>query len=788
MLQAAAFGSPQALDKFAAFINAMLAFEMPRAPSLLDSKGVAFLKPGSANVRPIAISEAWLRLAGAVALALLGDAGAALAPEQQGVGISGGAVNVGHALKSAIAADPEHTIIYSHDWANAFNTVSRQAIFDTLKDTYPSLVPFVNFLYGMPSTVHFFSEDATTNTPITSSAGVRQGDPLGPFLFALVSHRLLKKVAEARPSVHPLAYSDDTYLVARGPDILYSIDALAKEGAAIGLTPSPHKCLLYGTPGTSAWHVAGILSEATHIHHAEEGFIAAGTPIGTTAFVRGHLQAKADAVVELIRKLTSLPAPLTAQSKYLLIARSLQRRLTHFTRVCHPDDVHAPLTKIQAAAEDALLSIFHIHPDPQVASAMGLDHALVRQQLRLPNPLGGFALDSMGVTPDPTPTNNRLTRLLHLSSYLSAAAHCHNALAGGPPSMQPFSQLHWDEQSLHAHAVLPTSHCATWWRVLLSEVPAIALHPLPPQPKDIELAGVFNPAVILDSRKQVVQHVATTLAQEHFHASATSAHHCRMLSLRCRHAGAFLDTVPVSPHLQLSDADFISGCQFRLGATGTNPHIPALTCYCGMHIQGSDVDHAMCCNKLSGARSRRHDLWKAALSRLTSRAGVSTRMEPHYADFGQAAAGRQGARADIHATMPPPHGPTLIDVSIIHPRSSTVIAHAARNKGSAAAFRDRQKYRANAGHQHAGYVFIPASVETYGHLGKPLVGYIRALSDVAACRTVGVTRGSFLASAYRELSVALVRSQGFVYRACANLLARASGGQVLEGSDVPFLD
>jgi hypothetical protein len=92
------------------------------------------------------------------------------------------------------------------------------------------------------------------------------------------------------------------------------------------------------------------------------------------------------------------------------------------------------------------------------------------------------------------------------------------------------------------------------------------------------------------------------------------------------------------------------------------------------------------------------------------------------------------------------------------------------------------------GHQHAGHVLIPASVETYGYLGKPLVGYVRALSDVAACRTADVTRGSFLASAYRELSVALVRSQGFVYRACANLLARASGGQVLGGSDVTFLE
>jgi hypothetical protein len=46
----------------------------------------------------------------------------------------------------------------------------------------------------------------------------------------------------------------------------------------------------------------------------------------------------------------------------------------------------------------------------------------------------------------------------------------------------------------------------------------------------------------------------------------------------------------------------------------------------------------------------------------------------------------------------------------------------------------------------------------------------------------------FLVAAWTLLSVALVRSQGFVYRACDNLLARAFGGQVLEGSDVPVLE
>ena len=93
------------------------------------------------------------------------------------------------------------------------------------------------------------------------------------------------------------------------------------------------------------------------------------------------------------------------------------------------------------------------------------------------------------------------------------------------------------------------------------------------------------------------------------------------------------------------------GSQFRLGATGTNPSIPATTCYCGQHVQGSAIDHAM-----------------------------------------------------------------------------------------------------------------------------------------TAARGPAVTKGSFLAGAHRELSVALIKCQGFVYRGCANLLARAAGRPVLPGAEVPYVD
>jgi hypothetical protein len=87
-----------------------------------------------------------------------------------------------------------------------------------------------------------------------------------------------------------------------------------------------------------------------------------------------------------------------------------------------------------------------------------------------------------------------------------------------------------------------------------------------------------------------------------------------------------------------------------------------------------------------------------------------------------------------------------------------------------------------------GHTFVPASVETYWHLGRPIMRYLRTLSDITPTRSLAVTQGSFLATAHRELSVALVQSQGYVYRSCALLLAKASGRQVLPGADTPFLD
>jgi hypothetical protein len=52
---------------------------------------------------------------------------------------------------------------------------------------------------------------------------------------------------------------------------------------------------------------------------------------------------------------------------------------------------------------------------------------------------------------------------------------------------------------------------------------------------------------------------------------------------------------PSNSCIRLSDGHFINGYHLHLGATGTNPNVRNTTCFCGCHIQDSDMDHAMTC-------------------------------------------------------------------------------------------------------------------------------------------------------------------------------------------------
>ena len=111
-------------------------------------------------------------------------------PLQFGVGVPGGAEQIIHATRLATEAHPEW-MSFQADFQNAVNCISRHLILNQLHRTgYDDLVPYFLMNYCSPSHLSVRAADGTTHW-ILSQEGVRQGDPLGPFFFALALQSVL---------------------------------------------------------------------------------------------------------------------------------------------------------------------------------------------------------------------------------------------------------------------------------------------------------------------------------------------------------------------------------------------------------------------------------------------------------------------------------------------------------------------------------------------------------------------------------------------------------------------
>ena len=129
---------------------------------------------------------------------------------------------------------------------------------------------------------------------------------------------------------------------------------------------------------------------------------------------------------------------------------------------------------------------------------------------------------------------------------------------------------------------------------------------------------------------------------------------------------------------------------------------------------------------------------------------------------------------------------TILDVSVIHPGASSYAEKAAKQPGYAADLRADQKRKKYSGAGYEGYTFVPFSVESYGRLGKPAMAFLNKLSRDSGLR--GTSRGAFMASSLRELSVALARGNARVFRSGAKVYVRLAGKDRWAGLSKPLAE
>ncbi|CAK0885523.1 unnamed protein product, partial [Prorocentrum cordatum] len=203
-------------DAAAALSDAALAWVEGTSPPIVDvwlnTGTITALRKPAGGVRPLAVLAPFRRTVLTGFVAYTADATrSAAGPLQYGLGVAGGADVQFRALQSAVHDRPGSLLI-AVDVANAFGTVSRQAVLDSLSAVLPEYGSLLARLYAKPA-VGLWRDGEGDLHEVSTGSGVPQGCPLSPAAYAAALHRTTLQHFASSPGRLVTAYLDDVVAV-----------------------------------------------------------------------------------------------------------------------------------------------------------------------------------------------------------------------------------------------------------------------------------------------------------------------------------------------------------------------------------------------------------------------------------------------------------------------------------------------------------------------------------------------------------------------------------------------
>ena len=230
-------------------------------------------------MRPIAVGETLRRLAAkCLCVAAREAAHSHLCPLQVGVAVPLGSEATVHTVRQWMhrnAGDPTRVFL-KVDFQNAFNTVDRAAMLRQIRLHLPGLAPWAEWCYDRHSRLLF------RGSPLTSEAGVQQGDPLGPLFFALALQPALQAASAGAAGQRPelvLAYLDDVCLAGDARVVAAALTRLAAAARQVGLRLNHAKCELTTCAGEGGAVDAGLFPPDIPVNRSG-ALTVLGAPIG----------------------------------------------------------------------------------------------------------------------------------------------------------------------------------------------------------------------------------------------------------------------------------------------------------------------------------------------------------------------------------------------------------------------------------------------------------------------------------------------------------------------------
>ena len=346
------------------FLNALTSFTnllftagfLDRVSPFICSANLFAAKKKDGGHRPVAVGETLRRLVSKCAAfkftPLVVDT---LVPSQLGVGVRGGVEIALHSVRAILddpAIDQDDKWVLQIDFKNAFNQISREAIFKEVREVIPQLSSWVEKAYGSQPFLHFGS------ALLLSHTGVHQGDPLASLLFALGTRQIQRQIKERVPDVKMQVWiHDDGTVVGSLPALRETYDLVAREGNKIGLELAPSKSLI--------WNSEPVVDQDPLQRGvprgSPEGFELLGAPIGNAAFSNAVLTKQIAKIEEALRKLPELQ---DSHVEFTLLRSCLGLpKFGYCLRTCNPRDVAPSYMAFDGVLRDSLNTLLGVQVD-----------------------------------------------------------------------------------------------------------------------------------------------------------------------------------------------------------------------------------------------------------------------------------------------------------------------------------------------------------------------------------------------------------------------------------------